>query len=53
VCFYTDAVKVMLEKDSFEIDMTFKRIRDSDINEVVFAAFIPEVNKGKSCEIYV
>ncbi|OBT75678.1 hypothetical protein VF21_05187 [Pseudogymnoascus sp. 05NY08] len=45
VCFYTEAAKVLLNRDSFEIDMTFKRIKASEINEVVFAAFLPELNK--------
>ncbi|OAF57839.1 hypothetical protein VC83_05497 [Pseudogymnoascus destructans] len=45
VCFYTEAAKVLLKRDSFEIDMTFKRIKASEINEVVFAAFLPELNK--------
>ncbi|KFY25698.1 hypothetical protein V491_01634, partial [Pseudogymnoascus sp. VKM F-3775] len=45
VCFYTEAAKVLLKRDSFELDMTFKRIKASDINEVVFAAFLPELNK--------
>lgn len=48
VCFYTEAAKVLLNRDSFEIDMTFKRIKASKINEVVFAAFLPELNKGKT-----
>ena len=48
VCFYTEAAKVLLKLDSFEIDMTFKRVKASEINEVVFAAFLPELNKGKT-----
>jgi len=48
VCFYTDAAKELLKRDSFEIDITFERIKDSAINEVVFAAFLPELNKGET-----
>ena len=39
---------MLLKKDSFEIDMTFKRVKASEINKVVFAAFLLELNKGKS-----
>ena len=52
VCFYTEAAKVLLKQESFEIDMTFKRIKSADINEVVFAAFLPEINKGKRLIYY-
>jgi hypothetical protein len=53
VCFYTEAAKVLLKRDSFEIDMTFKRVKASEINEVVFAAFLPELNKGKSLNLFI
>ncbi len=48
VCFYLEAAKVLLKQNTFEVDMTFKRIKAADINEVVFAAFLPELGKGKT-----
>ena len=46
ICGYTESFQLLLRQESFEIDMTFKRVKDSNINEVVFAKFMPEQNKG-------
>lgn len=46
--FYTKAAKVLLKRDLFKINITFKRIKASKINKVVFAAFLLELNKGKT-----
>ncbi|KFY79201.1 hypothetical protein V498_08982 [Pseudogymnoascus sp. VKM F-4517 (FW-2822)] len=46
ICCYKEASKVLFLQESFEVDMTFKRVQGSEINEVVFAAFIPQLNKG-------
>ncbi|KAF1814376.1 hypothetical protein P152DRAFT_413142 [Eremomyces bilateralis CBS 781.70] len=44
-CFFKEQVKIILDRESFEIDMGFKRVRDKDINEIVFAAYLPENEK--------
>lgn len=46
ICCFQEAAQVLLSLESFEVDMTFKRIKDSSINEVVFAGFINDHNKG-------
>jgi len=46
ICLFKEQAEIFLQQDSFEVDMSFKRIRDSNIHEIVFAKFIPEVNKG-------
>jgi hypothetical protein len=47
ICCFQEAAKVLMTLEAFEVDMTFKRVKDSKINEVVFAGFIPIQNKGK------
>lgn len=48
ICCYEKAAKLLVTRETFEVDMTFHRIYDSDIHEVVFAAYVPELSKGKS-----
>ncbi|CAG8980989.1 hypothetical protein HYALB_00013550 [Hymenoscyphus albidus] len=45
ICCFKEATKILATLESFEVDMSFKRVQSSDINEVVFAAFIPQLNK--------
>jgi len=47
VCLFKRQAQILFELLSFEVDMAFKRIKDGDTNEVVFASFIPELNKGR------
>lgn len=53
ICFFKESISVLATLSSFEVDMTFKRVKDSDINEVVFAAFLPTINKGNVCNIFL
>jgi len=52
ICLFKRQAEILFKLLSFEVDMAFKRIKDSKTNEVVFAAFIPELNKGKILLIY-
>ncbi|RDW94632.1 hypothetical protein BP5796_00395 [Coleophoma crateriformis] len=45
ICCLKEAIKVLVQLESFEVDMSFKRVQDSEINEVVFAANLPQLNK--------
>ncbi|KFX86620.1 hypothetical protein V490_09003 [Pseudogymnoascus sp. VKM F-3557] len=45
ICCFREAAKVLISLEAFEVDMTFKRVKDSKINEVVFAGFVPIQNK--------
>jgi hypothetical protein len=47
VCLFKRQAQILFELTSFEVDMAFKRVRDGDINEIVFASFLPELNKSK------
>lgn len=46
ICFYKRQAELLLEQISFEVDMSFKRIRQKNMNEIIFANFMP--NHGKS-----
>jgi hypothetical protein len=52
ICCFKEALKVLVSLTSFEVDMTFKRVKDTNINEVVFAAFLPGLNKSNIFLIY-
>ena len=47
VCFYKQQAKILMELPSFEVDMSFKRMKTKGLNEVALAAYIPEHGKGK------
>lgn len=46
ICCYRKSLEVLATLTSFEVDMTVKRVKDSNINEVVFGAFLTNLNKG-------
>ena len=48
VCFYKQQAEIFSRLSTFEVDMSFKRIRQKDLNEVIFAALIPSQGKSKS-----
>ncbi|DAA78601.1 TPA_exp: Uncharacterized protein A8136_2386 [Trichophyton benhamiae CBS 112371] len=45
ICFLEKQAQLLLEFDSFEIDMSYKRIKSKQFNEVVFAKFLQAHNK--------
>ena len=46
ICFFKEQVKQLVMQKSFEVDMGFKRVQDPNINEIVFAAYMPEIRKS-------
>jgi hypothetical protein len=46
ICFTDTMARQLVQRDSFELDMSFKRV-SGPFNEVVFAAFDEELNKRK------
>lgn len=47
ICLFPAQAKLLQASRSLEVDMAFKRVKDSGIREVVFAKKMPEHNKGK------
>jgi hypothetical protein len=47
LCAYKDQIQLLAKLSSFEVDMSFKRIRSKDMNEVLFATFLPDQSKSK------
>jgi hypothetical protein len=50
VCILKEQAELLLDMDFFEVDMSYKRIGKSDLNDVVFATFLH--NHGKSMYIW-
>lgn len=42
ICFSQEQAKLLLQRDHFQVDMSFKRIRQREMNEVVFAGMMHE-----------
>jgi hypothetical protein len=40
VCILKEQAELLLDMDFLEVDMSYKRIGKSDLNEVVFATFL-------------
>lgn len=47
LCGYKNQIQLLSSLSSFEVDMSYKRIRGKDINEVLFATFLPDQCKSK------
>jgi hypothetical protein len=47
-CAYKSQVELLTQLSSFEVDMSYKRIRNKNMNEVLFATFLPDQAKSKS-----
>ena len=43
---YQEQAEVFVRQEYFEVDMSFKRIREKDINEIIFAFFDYKWGKG-------
>lgn len=47
--FFPEQAKVLIEQDVFDVDMSFKRVKDSKINEIVFTNYLPyHIGNSKS-----
>jgi hypothetical protein len=47
LCGYPDQIQLLSALKSFEVDMSYKRIRAKDLNEVLFATFLTDQCKSK------
>ena len=47
ICAFKEQLALFPTLDSFEIDMSYKRVKDPDIREVVFAMFYEQQSKSK------
>lgn len=47
LCGFKQQIELLSRLLSFEVDMSFKRIRAKTMNEVLFATFLPDQCKGK------
>lgn len=46
-CAFKESINLLSQLQSFEVDMSYKRIRSKDMNEVLFATFMPDQCKSK------
>lgn len=46
ICFYRQAVSILIEQSDLEIDMSYKRIRQANMNEILFTRFLKAHNKS-------
>ena len=54
ICFLQEQAKIFLAQRTFEVDMSFKRIIERNMNEIVFAVWLEEHGKSIIMEyIYV
>lgn len=47
ICLFPAQAKLLQSSGSFEVDMAYKRVKDSGIREVVFAKLMREHGQGK------
>lgn len=47
ICLFTGQAHLLTKASSYEIDMSYKRVKDQDIKEVVFASFFPSIGRSK------
>ena len=46
ICFYKQQAEILFNQTTFEIDMSYKRIRQKDMNEIVLAKWLPQHGKS-------
>jgi hypothetical protein len=46
ICFLQEQAKIFLAQRTFEVDMSFKRILERNMNEIVFAVWLEEHGKS-------
>ena len=47
ICFFAEAAHYLFTSKIFEIDMTFKRVKIKNMNEVLFATYLIDIDKDK------
>jgi hypothetical protein len=51
ICLLREQAELLLTLSSFEIDMSYKRIKSKKMNEVVFATYLSQHGKSKHSTI--
>ena len=46
ICFLQEQAKIFLAQTTFEVDMSFKRIVERNMNEIIFAVWLEEHGKS-------
>jgi hypothetical protein len=46
ICAFKEQLDLLQSLSSFEVDMCYKRLKKGGLNEVLFAAFLPEVGRS-------
>jgi hypothetical protein len=47
LCAFKEQIQVLNKLTSFEVDMSYKRIREKEMNEAVFATYLHSHGKSK------
>ena len=47
ICGLKEQITLLASLESFEIDMSYKRVRADGLGEVIFAVFLEKHGKGK------
>lgn len=50
-CGFRDQIEVLSKLQSFEVDMSYKRIRSKSMNEVLFTTFLQMSVKVSACQL--
>jgi hypothetical protein len=46
-CGYKSQIQLLARLHSFEVDMSYKPLRNKEMNEVIFATFLPDQAKAQ------
>jgi hypothetical protein len=47
ICAFDSQAHMLAKSSSYEVDMSYKRVKDKDIKEVVFACYYPELGRSE------
>jgi hypothetical protein len=47
ICLFDGQANLLTRATAYEVDMAYKRVKDGDMKEVVFAGFFPEIGRSK------
>lgn len=47
LCGFKEQIQLLSQLTSFEVDISYKRIRSKEMNEVLFTTFLPDQCKSK------
>ncbi|KAJ5439313.1 uncharacterized protein N7458_010311 [Penicillium daleae] len=53
ICLFTGQAHLLTKASSYEVDMSYRRVKDKDIKEVVFASFFPSIGRIRTlCRVF-